>query len=420
MKHFYTKLITLTLSAAGFVFGFSQYSNGYIVANEGNFGTPNAEISYIDESNVITNNVYATANGGAPLGDVLQNIYFHEDKAFLVLNNSNKITVVNRSSFVKTAEITDHIYQPRYTTIANGKLYTTNSPYGGNGTVTVHDASTNAFIKEIPLSQLGEQILTVNGKVYVMKSYFGAGDSIDVIDPASDTVVKTIAVGDALQGMVTNGTDIFAFCSTSVSSVFKIDPATDTVVKSVAGTGSSATYAFKFVLDGPSLYVGAGTGIYTISTALDSFPASPAFSVPAGQGWDELYALSAIDGKIFQGNANGFTASSTVNVYNPTGTLLNSFTATTGANAVYKNVYSTLSVANAANAKVTVYPNPVSDVLFIKGVQQASYAIFTGSGQKLKSGVYSKGITVSGLAKGLYILQITENGKTTTEKFIVK
>lgn len=420
MKHFYTKFIAFTLSVFGLVLGFAQYSNGYIVANEGNFGTPNAEISYIDANNVVTNNVYATANGGAQLGDVLQNIYFHGDKALLVVNNSNKITVVDRSSFVKSAEITDQIFQPRYTTIANGKIYTTNSPYGGSGYVSVHDASTYAFIKKIPLSQLGEKVLTLNNKVYVMKSYFGAGDSIEVIDPATDSIVKTITIGDTLQGMVTNGTDLFAFCSSGVSSVHKIDTTTDTVVKSLVGTNSTASYGYKFVLDGDQLYIGAGTGVYALNTDLNSFPNSPTFSVTASQGWDELYALSAIDGKVFQGNANGFISNSTLNVYTPTGTLLNTFTTTIGANAVYKNVYTTMATAQTNFVKVTVYPNPVSETLYIKGAKNAHYTLFDLSGRSLKSGVYSNGITVSGMAKGMYIIRITENGKNTTEKFIIK
>ena len=133
-----------------------------------------------------------------------------------------------------------------------------------------------------------------------------------------------------------------------------------------------------------------------------------------------MYALSAIDGRVFQGNANGFISNSTLNVYTPTGTLLNTFTTTIGANAVYKNVYTTMATAQNNFVKVTVYPNPVSETLYIKGAKNAHYTLFDLSGRSLKSGVYSNGITVSGMAKGMYIIRITENGKNTTEKIIIK
>lgn len=423
MKNLYSKILKITFVIAGYTLIFAQYSNGYIVTNEGNFGSPNAEISYIDENNVITNNVYALANDGATIGDILQSIYFNEGKSYMVVNNSNKLIVVNRTTFVKTTEITDNIIQPRYTTIANGKLYTTNWGNGSSGKfVSVHNATTYIHIKNIPLSQDAEEILTVNGKVYVMKASFSTGNSIEVIDATTDTIIKTITLSNGLQSIKASGNDIFALCSSgSGSTVYKINTTTDTIADSVENTDIKS--AWKFALDGANLYIANGLNVYSLTTDLSVFSSTPIFSVASSQGWDEFYGFAAIDGKIFQGNANGFIAPSILNVYNPTGTILNTFTATMGINGVYKNVFDPGSLSST-NVKpvssVTIYPNPVSETLYIKNANSATYKIFDLSGKLVKHGVYQNGITISGLGKGAYIIQILDKNVQKTEKFIVK
>ena len=69
-----------------------------------------------------------------------------------------------------------------------------------------------------------------------------------------------------------------------------------------------------------------------------------------------------------------------------------------------------------------VYPNPVSDVLSIKNLplETASYSIFNVLGQEISSGTTSGNISVAGLQKGVYFLQIKGEGLLETKKFVVK
>lgn len=69
-----------------------------------------------------------------------------------------------------------------------------------------------------------------------------------------------------------------------------------------------------------------------------------------------------------------------------------------------------------------IYPNPVSDVLYIKNLpcEQAEYSIFNVMGQKVNAGSSDGTISVADLEKGLYILQINAGEFRQTEKFIVK
>ena len=69
-----------------------------------------------------------------------------------------------------------------------------------------------------------------------------------------------------------------------------------------------------------------------------------------------------------------------------------------------------------------VYPNPVSDVLYIKNLlcERVEYAIFNVLGQEVTAGSTSGAISVAGLKKGIYFLQIKGEGLCNTAKFVVK
>ena len=69
-----------------------------------------------------------------------------------------------------------------------------------------------------------------------------------------------------------------------------------------------------------------------------------------------------------------------------------------------------------------VYPNPVSDLLYLKELpcETVDYAIFDVSGRMVSAGTSDGSISVSGLEKGLYVLQIKGEKQVSTAKFVVK
>jgi len=72
--------------------------------------------------------------------------------------------------------------------------------------------------------------------------------------------------------------------------------------------------------------------------------------------------------------------------------------------------------------QLVVYPNPVSDVLYLKNLPcgLVDYSIFNITGQKVATGATSGTIPVATLGQGLYFLQIKSDGPLVTSKFIVK
>lgn len=69
-----------------------------------------------------------------------------------------------------------------------------------------------------------------------------------------------------------------------------------------------------------------------------------------------------------------------------------------------------------------VYPNPVSDLLYLKEppCETVDYAIFDVSGRMVSAGTSNGTISVAGLEKGLYVLQIKGEKQVSTAKFVVK
>lgn len=75
-----------------------------------------------------------------------------------------------------------------------------------------------------------------------------------------------------------------------------------------------------------------------------------------------------------------------------------------------------------AQQPLEVYPNPVSDILFIKNLpcETVEYSIFNLMGQEMTTGSSSGTISVAGMEKGLYFLQVKGEGACETAKFVVK
>ena len=71
---------------------------------------------------------------------------------------------------------------------------------------------------------------------------------------------------------------------------------------------------------------------------------------------------------------------------------------------------------------IEIYPNPVSDVLYIKNLpsETIEYSIFNVLGQEVRTGSTSGTIPISALEKGVYFLQINGKDIRETARFVVR
>lgn len=140
---------------------------GFFILNEGGFTAGNSSLSYYAmngaDAGSSFNNLYLNANG-VPLGDVAQSMTMINGRIYAVINNSNKIVVLNPMNMGATTSITGfagprNIVQIDATTAWVTQMY--------SDQIAVLDLATNSISSYINLGVGSEAILLTAGEVFV-------------------------------------------------------------------------------------------------------------------------------------------------------------------------------------------------------------------------------------------------------------
>ena len=315
------------------------YENGILIANEGGFSTPTATVTFLsNDFSVQENDIYWKNNSDEKLGNVFQSVGFKGDNAFLVMNVPNKIEVVNRYTFKKSAAtITSNLDNPRYIAFSGNNTYVTNNNFYSVMKLNVYDAN-NAFVKSIDFDRYAEKVVASDGFVYVQTdgvtydaSYneLPTGHTITRINPVTNVADAPITLTDTavIRDMVANETMVYVLTSDATNTyLYKILSKTGTFEKV---TLSGVTNAKKLAIDNNKIYfLTAANKVYT----MNGNTAAPMFDFTASYA----YAFNVINGNVYIGDAS-FSADSTVKVYNATGSELKTIKTGIGTNGFYKN-----------------------------------------------------------------------------------
>ncbi|WP_210466591.1 YncE family protein [Rufibacter roseolus] len=302
------------------------YEHGVFILNEGQFGTPTAEVSFLSpETKTLIPDLFNKVNN-RPLGDAAQSITFIGDKAYIAVNNSEKIEVADAYSFASKGVI-NGLKIPRYVAaLNNNKAYVTEyvgyafSGYTGTGRVSVLDLTTNSVTKTINVGLLPEGVLMYNGKLYVANS---GGNTISVINTTTDAVESTILVGESPKHLVLDANNkiwVLRGGYGTPGALVKIDPANNNAITS---------YGFPLGTSGPgyltingaknTLYFTYNGSVYTMATTATSAPTTALIHRDAyGLGIDPQ------SNTLYLG-LGGYTSNGWVVRYQPTGTAIDSF-----------------------------------------------------------------------------------------------
>jgi hypothetical protein len=176
---------------------------GVYILNEGNFRSGNGSLSFFSyDSLKIFNHVFLDINQ-RPLGDIPYSMSFYGNKAYIVVNNSGKIEVVNSDDMTSVTTI-DGILSPRYISfIDETKAYVT-SLYSDS--LIVLDLPSNSIQGYINLKKTSESIVIVHSEAYVAN--WTEGNKIMVIDIFNDLVTDSIEVGTEPESMVIDRNEI--------------------------------------------------------------------------------------------------------------------------------------------------------------------------------------------------------------------
>jgi YVTN family beta-propeller protein len=172
-----------------------EFENGIFVINEGNFQDADGTVSFINpDDGSVRQDLFGSVNNGLALGDVVQSMTIDGDLSYIVVNNSNKIEVVNANTFASEYTL-QGLSLPRYFVTLNGKGYVTEwVSFSDPGRVTIIDLESHTAGESITTDYGAEAILAHEGLLYVSNNF---SSTVSVINPQENEVIKTIEVGNA-------------------------------------------------------------------------------------------------------------------------------------------------------------------------------------------------------------------------------
>jgi len=310
----------------------TTYTNGVFIINEGNFGTPNGSMSFFTSEKVLNTNIFKNKNNRT-LGDVIQSFTIEDTIGYVIVNNDNKMEVVNAKTFAEIASI-ENLHLPRFfLKVSDSKAYISNwgnfssvSPY-----IAIFDLNTNQVTGKIENASFSglEQMAMANNKVYVANNF---SNTVSVIDATTDKVTEHLTLGDAPARVKLVNNEIWVLTSGSFNFTFsdptddtrgrliKIDPSDNSIDLSLE-IGNVGEHPGILETDGTSLYYVNSGSTYKMASTATTLPTTALIS---GQFFYGL-GVDPKTGNIYGGNANGFTALGAAFVYDNNGTLIEQF-----------------------------------------------------------------------------------------------
>lgn len=293
---------------------------GVYITSEGNFGWGNAKVSFYDiASGNVVEDLFEPANGVA-LGDVCQSMRLFNNKAYVVVNNSNKVAVVDPSTFVVTATITG-FNSPRYfLPVSNSKAYVTDL-YANS--IAVVDLNSNTITGNIPCRGWTEELVLAYGKAFVTNK---SRNKVYVVDTATDQLSDSIVVGAGGNSIVADANGmLWVMCSGGTPTLFRIDPATHQVEQSFPfPSGSDSPWRLSINSSNDMLYY-LNNDVFRMSISASELPTSP-FIASSGRNFYSI-GIEPNSGVVYVADAIDYVQRGKVYRYASDGALINSFLA---------------------------------------------------------------------------------------------
>jgi len=302
-------------------YGNLNYSFGgsVFILNEGNFRAGNGSLSlYSYDSSKIYNDLFHSVNGRS-LGDVPNSMAITGDKAYIVVNNSGKIEVINKSTLESVATIKG-LNSPRNIAIINdNKAYVT-SLYSDS--VAIINLTGNFISGYINLRRTSEAIAISGNKAFV--SNWAGGDEVMVINTLLDNVIDSIKVGVEPESMVKDKYGaIWVLCNggwarQNYAELDGINSVTDVVQqKMIFSTKEESPTSLTIDGTGQILYF-LDNGVRQMDVASATLPGSAFISPKAGEYFYKL-GINPINNDIFVTDAADFTKEGSVSIFSDKG-----------------------------------------------------------------------------------------------------
>ena len=276
------------------------WSNSVFIINEGPFQTGSGSISAFNRETLeVTKDLFKNING-RPLGNIVQSLAVFNDKAYIVVNNANKIEVVNYEDFKSVITI-EGLTLPRYFIgFDNSKGYVS----CWDSTVKVIDLADHTIINSIHAGTGPDEMVLAGKDLFVINSGgFGVDSTVSIIRTDLDIVYEEIVVGHRPSGICKDiDGHIWVLCSGKGWNGFPdagdtparlvcLDPASYGILKEFPFPDAE-NHPDNLIIDGEgsTLYYNHPQGVFAFpvsSAALNSQPLFGGNTMFYGLGYDE-------------------------------------------------------------------------------------------------------------------------------------
>ncbi|MBL7924712.1 MAG: YncE family protein [Bacteroidia bacterium] len=321
--------------------------DGVFIVNEGSFQDANASVSfYADDGSSSNSDLYKDVNG-IVLGDLLQSMSIFNEKAYLCVNNSQKVVVVNMDNFKRIGTITG-MNSPRYFAGLNtGTGFV--SDWASNSVYKIN-LSTNTIVDSISCNNGPEEMIVSDNRLFICNSGgFGDDSTVTVVDLSSFTVSNTIVTGiNPTHIRKDSNGKLWVLCKGSLGSdytptpddaggsLIRINPQTLSIEASIPFSYDQHPIRLNITADGNTLYFlnsssPYGGAVYRMGINENTVPASPLIN-------REFYGLGIHpgNGNIYCGKAV-FTSNTHLLRYDNSGNLIDSAEVGIGPNSFVFN-----------------------------------------------------------------------------------
>lgn len=295
------------------------------ISNEGNFGWGVGSISIYDPSSgSVIEDYYKQQNNNATLGNVCQSMVKYNNSYYIVMNNSNKVVVVNASDFVKTATI-NGLNSPRYfLPITYNKAYVSDL-YANS--IQIVDLNSNTVSGNIPCKNGTEEMALIYNKAFVTCSN---SDYCYIINTTNDIIIDSVNVGKGNSSIVIDkNSKIWVLSSGNTSTnqngtLTRINPISLQVELSLNYSTIDSPNKLRINKTKDTLYY-LNNGVYQFLISSTTLPTSPLIN----QGSKLYYGLgiNPRDYSIYVSDAIDYVQKSKVEIYKPNGSFISNFNA---------------------------------------------------------------------------------------------
>lgn len=245
------------------------FDQGILVLNEGNFGSGNGSLSFINEQGEASQQVFANANNGLALGDVVQSITETEAFFLIVVNNSNLLYALNKQD-LSIAYVIESLQLPRYVVAAGSIGYITEwVSFTDPGRVTSFDLTTGQILNQQTTGYGAEYPFLIDQLLYVSNNFEA---TLTIMDATTLEVVQTLntapSPGQILQ---TEQDELWMICAGGYDENFA--PANNGALQKIANNSIVETLplgqnvAGRFTSYDQSLYYYSGTTVWQFNTS---------------------------------------------------------------------------------------------------------------------------------------------------------